>query len=83
MTYSDPTRRIFWPSFHFSLAVPPGCSITAGQEDSLFKSADERLVGWFNLHDTADRLVSKLFMPEGRQQPSTPQRDVFDDDVPA
>jgi hypothetical protein len=23
------------------------------------------------------------FMPEGREQPATPERDVFDDDVPA
>ena len=30
-----------------------------------------------------DRLASEPFMPEGRQQPPTPQRDVFDDDVPA
>jgi antitoxin VapB len=30
-----------------------------------------------------DRLASELFMPEGRQQPTTPRRDVFDDDVPA
>ena len=30
-----------------------------------------------------DRLASEPFMPEGRQQPLTPQRDVFDDDVPA
>jgi antitoxin VapB len=30
-----------------------------------------------------DRLASEPFMPEGREQPPTPQRDVFDDDVPA
>jgi antitoxin VapB len=30
-----------------------------------------------------DLLASEPFMPEGRQQPPTPQRDVFDDDVPA
>ena len=30
-----------------------------------------------------DRLASEPFMPEGRQQPTTPPRDVFDDDVPA
>jgi hypothetical protein len=30
-----------------------------------------------------DRLASEPFMPEGRQQPLTPQRDVLDDDVPA
>ena len=30
-----------------------------------------------------DRLASEPFMPEGRQQPSMPQRDVFDDDLPA
>ena len=30
-----------------------------------------------------DRLASEPFMPEGRQQPPTAQRDVFDDDVPA
>ena len=30
-----------------------------------------------------DRLASEPFMPEGRQQPSMPQPDVFDDDVPA
>ena len=30
-----------------------------------------------------DRLSSGPFMPEGRQQPSTPRRDVFDDDLPA
>ena len=29
-----------------------------------------------------DRLAEP-FMPEGRQQPATPERDVFDDDVPA
>jgi antitoxin VapB len=29
-----------------------------------------------------DRLAEP-FMPEGREQPPTPQRDVFDDDVPA
>ena len=30
-----------------------------------------------------DRLGAEPFMPEGRQQPLTPQRDVFDDDLPA
>ena len=30
-----------------------------------------------------DRLASEPFMPEGRRQPPTPPRDVFDDDVPA
>jgi antitoxin VapB len=30
-----------------------------------------------------DRLSSGPFMPEGRQQPSTPRRGVFDDDLPA
>ena len=30
-----------------------------------------------------DRLSPELFMPEGRQQPLTPRRDVFDDDLPA
>ncbi len=30
-----------------------------------------------------DRLGGEPFMPEGRQQPPTPRRDVFDDDVPA
>ena len=29
-----------------------------------------------------DRLAES-FMPEGRRQPATPERDVFDDDVPA
>jgi hypothetical protein len=29
-----------------------------------------------------DRLALKPFMPEGRQQPPAPQRDVFDDDRP-
>lgn len=30
-----------------------------------------------------DRLSPEPFMPEGREQPSTPGRDVFDGDVPA
>jgi antitoxin VapB len=30
-----------------------------------------------------DRLASEPVMPEGRHQAPTPQRDVFDDDVPA
>ena len=30
-----------------------------------------------------DRLAAEPFMPDGRQQPPTAQRDVFDDDVPA
>lgn len=30
-----------------------------------------------------DRFVSEPFMPEGCQQPSTPERHLFDDDVPA
>ena len=30
-----------------------------------------------------DRLASAPFMPEGRHQPPSPRRDVFDDDVPA
>ena len=30
---------------------------------------------WF---DELDRLASERFMPEGRQQPRTPQRDVFE-----
>jgi antitoxin VapB len=30
-----------------------------------------------------DRLATEPFRPEGRQQPPTPRRDVFDDDVPA
>lgn len=34
-------------------------------------------------HAELDRLAAEPFMPEGRRQPPTPQRDVFDDDVPA
>jgi antitoxin VapB len=30
-----------------------------------------------------DRLATESFMPQGRQQPPTPRRAVFDDDVPA
>ena len=30
---------------------------------------------WF---DELDRLATERFMPEGRQQPRTPQRDVFE-----
>ena len=30
-----------------------------------------------------DRLAGEPFMPDGRQQPTTPERAVFDDDVPA
>ena len=30
-----------------------------------------------------DRVAAEPFMPGGRQQPATPERDVFDDDVPA
>jgi antitoxin VapB len=30
-----------------------------------------------------DRLAAGPFMAEGREQPATPERDVFDDDVPA
>jgi antitoxin VapB len=30
-----------------------------------------------------DRLATEPFMADGRQQPATPKRDVFDDDVPA
>ena len=30
-----------------------------------------------------DRLAAGPFMPDGRQQPPTPVRDVFDDDLPA
>ena len=30
-----------------------------------------------------DRLASEPFMRKGRQQPPAPERDVFDDDVPA
>ena len=30
-----------------------------------------------------DRLATEPFMPDGRRQPSTPRRAVFDDDVPA
>ena len=30
-----------------------------------------------------DRFASDPFMPEGRRQPPTPERDVFNDDVPA
>ena len=36
--------------------------------------------GWFA---ELDRLASEPFMPDGRKQPATPKRDVFDDDVPA
>lgn len=30
-----------------------------------------------------DRLATEPFLSEGRQQPRTPVRDVFDDDLPA
>jgi hypothetical protein len=30
-----------------------------------------------------DRFAAEPFMAEGREQPATPARDVFDDDVPA
>ena len=35
---------------------------------------------WFA---TLDQFVAEPFMPEGRLQPLTPSRHVFDDDVPA
>lgn len=35
---------------------------------------------WFG---ELDRLASEPFMREGRRQPATPRRDVFDDDLPA
>ena len=42
------------------------------------------VLAWFA---ELDRLAAEPFMPEfgpeSRQQPPTPQRDVFDDDVPA
>ena len=44
--------------------------------EPMFTDASE----WFA---ELDRLSSEPFMPEGRQQPRTPRRDVFDDDVPA
>lgn len=40
----------------------------------------ENVSEWFA---EIDRLASEPFMPEGRQQPPTPQRVVFDDDLPA
>jgi len=30
-----------------------------------------------------DRLAAEPFMSSGRQQPATPERDVFDDDLPS
>jgi antitoxin VapB len=30
-----------------------------------------------------DRFAPEPFMPEGRRQPPTPQREIFSDDVPA
>lgn len=30
-----------------------------------------------------DRLTSEPFLPEGRRQPLSPRRDLFDDDLPA
>ena len=30
-----------------------------------------------------DRLAGEPFMPKGRQQPPTPRRRIFDDDLPA
>ncbi|HXG57088.1 MAG TPA: AbrB/MazE/SpoVT family DNA-binding domain-containing protein [Vicinamibacterales bacterium] len=38
---------------------------------------------WFAELDRLGSEAAEPFMPEGRQQPATPQRDVFDDDVPA
>jgi antitoxin VapB len=35
---------------------------------------------WF---EELDRLATEPIMPEGRNQPPTPERAVFDDDVPA
>jgi hypothetical protein len=35
---------------------------------------------WFT---ELDRLGPEPFMPEGRHQPATPEREVFDDDLPA
>jgi antitoxin VapB len=38
------------------------------------------LTDWFA---ELDRFAVEPFMPKGRKQPTTPKRDVFDDDVPA
>lgn len=38
------------------------------------------VVQWF---EELERLATEPFMPEGRQQPPTPARAVFDDDVSA
>lgn len=35
---------------------------------------------WFT---ELDRIAAEPFLSEGRQQPVTPERNVFDDDVPA
>ena len=44
--------------------------------EPLFKDVDT----WFA---ELDRLATEPLMREGRNQPPTPTRDVFDDDVPA
>jgi antitoxin VapB len=38
------------------------------------------VAAWF---EELDRLAEEPFMSEGRQQPPTPRRRVFDDDVPS
>jgi antitoxin VapB len=38
------------------------------------------VLAWFA---ELDRLASEAFIPEGRRQPPTPKRAMFDDDVPA
>jgi antitoxin VapB len=44
--------------------------------EPMFRNVSE----WFA---ELDRLASEPFMRDGRQQPPTPQRDVFDDNLPA
>ncbi len=44
--------------------------------EPLFQDVSE----WFA---ELDRFASEPFLPEGRRQPITPRRDMFDDDLPA
>jgi virulence-associated protein VagC len=72
------SQAVRLPASSGSRATASGCAAPAAGVlvEPMFAKVSE----WFA---ELDRLAAEPFMPEGRQQPSTPRRDVFDDDLPA
>jgi hypothetical protein len=81
--YRTAGQRVHWPEYHLSVAVPPSCSLEAGQIYCAVSTEPARFVLPLSLHKTSDWLVSgwldEAWDESGEQlRPTAPTQTVLD-----